>query len=324
MQRQRSLYALPRQIPTPHHIAAMSLIDNFIEWLSAERRYSPLTVRNYRRDIDDFLRFKAIDPAQFDPRAIKRGDIEDWIVYLFDERKLKASSVNRGVATLRTLWHWILARGYTEQDVLGTIHQSKMARRLPTFVADSRMQDVISQLREDIASHDVERLRDAVVILLFYTCGLRLAELSGATWGDVAADFSTIRVVGKGDKERCAPIPSVTARVIKEYRNEISSQNICIYPKKALILSKKGEPISQRTVQRIVNRVLKSSGVQGKSSPHVLRHTFATHLLNEDADLREIQELLGHSSLRATQVYTHNDIRRLRDVYLAAHPRERD
>ena len=129
--------------------------------------------------------------------------------------------------------------------------------------------------------------------------------------------------MGKGDKERVAPIPSVTAELIKKYRDIISSQNICIYPKNVVILSKKAEPLSIRTIQRIVERVLREAGVQGKASPHVLRHTFATHLLNEDADLREIQELLGHSSLKATQVYTHNNIEKLKVVYGMAHPRER-
>ena len=126
--------------------------------------------------------------------------------------------------------------------------------------------------------------------------------------------------MGKGRKERVQPLLSGMGEILKKYFSQISSQNICTGQKFPLILSQKGRRISQRTVERIVSRVLKSSGVLGKTSPHVLRHTFATHLLNRGADLREIQELLGHSSLKATQVYTHTDIERLKEVVALAHP----
>jgi integrase/recombinase XerC len=200
----------------------------------------------------------------------------------------------------------------------------KTPKRLPTFVPDSRMMDVVEELKEDIASDDEVRLRDALILLLIYTCGLRLSELVEANREDVAADFSYIRVMGKGGKQRVQPIVKSLGEILKKYFSQNSSQNICIGQKKALILSQKGERINRRAVQRIVERKLKCSGVQGKTSPHVLRHTFATHLLNDGADLREIQELLGHSSLRATQVYTHADFERLKEVYLSAHPHERD
>jgi integrase/recombinase XerC len=167
-------------------------------------------------------------------------------------------------------------------------------------------------------------VRDAVVVVMFYTLGIRLAELHAANWDDISSDFSYIRVVGKGRKERVVPLVGAVQQILKKFYGQNSLQNICIGQKKALILSEKQERLSQRTLQRIVDRVLKASGVQGKSSPHVLRHTFATHLLNMGADLRDIQELLGHSSLKATQVYTHNDFERLKLVYSEAHPRERD
>ena len=301
----------------------MNLIDRFLTWLEAERRYSPLTVRNYQRDIDQFLGWMSLTRDSFVPNMIKREDVEEWIIYLGDKRKLKATSVNRTVASLRTLWRWLLHHGHVKRDVVSMIRSTKTPRRLPVFVPDSRMAEVVDGIKEDLASGDYVRVRDAVVVVLFYTSGMRLAELHALNVGDISADFSHIRVVGKGRKERIVPLIAPVQELLKKYCGQKSSQNICIDQKKALILSEKEERLSQRTLQRIVDRVLKASGVQGKTSPHVLRHTFATHLLNMGADLRDIQELLGHSSLKATQVYTHNDIERLKAVYSEAHPRER-
>lgn len=302
----------------------MSIIDDFLVWLEAERRYSPLTVRNYRRDIDDFLSFLNLERETFVPDNIKRSDIEEWIIYLSERRKLKTSSINRSVASIRTLWHWMITHNHASHDIVTAIHSLKTSRRLPVFVPESKMDAIVQNIRDDLRSDDEERIRDAVVVILFYTTGLRLAELSKANREDVAADFSHIRVLGKGNKERIVPLLRSVGEILKKYFSQNSSQNICIGQKKALILSKKQERLSQRTLQRIVDKVLKSAGVQGKTSPHVLRHTFATHLMNEGADLREIQELLGHSSLKATQVYTHTNIERLREIYTSAHPRERD
>ena len=301
----------------------MNLIDRFLQWLEAERRYSPLTVRNYRRDIGDFLSWRGVTCDSFEPRDIMREDVEEWIIYLSDERKLKATSVNRTVASLRTLWRWLMHHGHVERDVVSMIRSTKTPRHLPVFVPDSRMTEVIEGIKEDLRSGDFVRVRDAVVVVLFYTSGMRLAELHQVNVGDISADFSHIRVLGKGNKERIVPLIAPVQEILKKYCGQKSSQNICIDQKKALILSEKEERLSQRTLQRIVDRVLKASGVQGKTSPHVLRHTFATHLLNMGADLRDIQELLGHSSLKATQVYTHNDVERLKAVYAEAHPRER-
>lgn len=301
----------------------MTVVVKFIEWLEAERRYSPLTVRNYRRDVADFLSWLKVSEEEFDPSVITREDVVDWTIYLLKERGLKPTSVNRATASLRTLWRWMKSKGWVEKDIFGTVKQFKTPKRLPVFVADSRMMDVVNGLKADIESDDFVRLRDAVIVLLIYTSGLRLAEVVGANAQDVASDYSSIRVMGKGRKERIQPLLQGMGEILKKYFSQISSQNICTGQKFPLILSQKGERISQRTVERIVNRVLKSSGVQGKTSPHVLRHTFATHLLNRGADLREIQELLGHSSLKATQVYTHTDIERLKEVVSFAHPHSR-
>ena len=300
----------------------MNRVEQFITVLEAERRYSAHTIEGYRHDIYAFLSWLEVDAENFDAESITRDNITDWAIYLFEKQGLKATSVNRYLASLRSLWSWLRKSGYTQRDIMRGISTFKPPKRLPTFVPDSRMMDVVAELKDDIESNDSERLRDALIVLLIYTCGLRLSELVEANCEDVAADFSSIRVMGKGGKQRVQPIVKSLGEILKKYFSQNSSQNICIGQKKALILSQKGERINRRAVQRIVERKLKCSGVQGKTSPHVLRHTFATHLLNDGADLREIQELLGHSSLRATQVYTHADFEQLKDIYRSAHPRE--
>lgn len=299
----------------------MNRVEEFLYVLESERRYSPHTVSGYRRDIYAFLEWCGVDADRFSPDTFKRYDLNDWAIYLFERRGLKASSVNRSLVSLRSLWKWMLRQGYAQQDIVSTVKQYKTPKRLPTYVPETRMSGIIEGLNDDIASDDGERLRDAVIMLLLYTCGLRLSELVEANVEDIASDFSSIRVCGKGNKIRIQPIVKSVGDVLKKYFSQNSSQNICIGQKKALILSKKGERINRRAVQRIVDRKLKCYGIQGKTSPHVLRHTFATHLLNSGADLREIQELLGHSALRTTQVYTHTNIESLKEVYKLAHPR---
>lgn len=297
------------------------MLNDFLAYIEAERRYSRLTVRNYRRDIEAFLSWLGMSDERFDADSIYREDIQEWIMYRSEQGRLSAASINREVASLRALWHWLLRTGRTHHDIMSGISTLRTPHRLPTFVPDTRMDEVLDELRDDIASCDFDRVRDALVIVLFYTCGVRLSELVNADRCDLSEDYSSLKVHGKGEKERIVPILQAVVPLIKRYEELILLQNICISTKKALILTRVGRRISLRSVQRIVGRVLMCAGVQGKKSPHVLRHTFATHLLNEGADLREIQELMGHSSLKSTQVYTHNNIVKLQEIYSKAHPR---
>ena len=155
----------------------MAIVDDFLLWLEAERRYSPLTVRNYRRDIDDFLSWQGITREEFEPRNIERSDILDWTIYLHEQRHLASASVNRSVATLRTLWRWMKEHGYVEKNITSLISQFKTPRRLPQFVPETRMMELVDALRADIDSEEFLPLRNAVIILLIYTSGLRLSEL---------------------------------------------------------------------------------------------------------------------------------------------------
>ena len=212
-------------------------------------------------------------------------------------------------------------RNAVEKDIFRMISTLKTSRRLPAFVPESRMTTIVSECGPD--SEDFLTERNSLIILMFYACGLRLAELVGIDRSDFSADYTSLRVRGKGDKQRMVPILEFLREKILHYLGLIERQNICISSEKALFLTHKGKRISRSVVYRTVQEELTRAGVQGKKSPHVLRHTFATHLLNGGADMREIQELLGHASLQATQVYTHNSIARLREIYAKAHPREK-
>ena len=309
------------------------LIALFIDYLQSERRYSPLTVRNYRHDVKGFLRWGEASLTEEEPFSllkVKSEDIREWIIYHSDERDSKghrirsAASVNRAVASLRSLYKFLRHRGYVERDIFVAVRLPRTAHRLPAYVPQSRMSDVVECVFQDLHKDDELAARNALLVLLLYSCGLRLAEVVGVDVEDFEGDFSLLRVVGKGDKERVVPVMERVRVEIKGYIDRFLEPKICKKAKNALFLSVRGERISRIDVQRSVARLLRECGVQGKTSPHVLRHTFATHLLNEGADMREIQELMGHSSLRATQVYTHNDIARLQRAYIEAHPREKE
>lgn len=297
------------------------MLAEFIQYLTAERRYSPLTIRNYRNDVEKFLAWLGCDEAQFDPHSITADDIRAWIIYRGEQGKVGPASINREVSSLRALFRWLQRTGVVEKDIFRAISSLKTSRRLPAFVPESRMSTIVSGCECD--SEDFLTERNSLIVLMFYACGLRLAELVGIDRDDFASDYASLRIRGKGDKQRVVPILEFVREKILYYLGLIERQNICISSEKALFLSHKGKRISRSVVYRTVQEELRRAGVQGKKSPHVLRHTFATHLLNGGADMREIQELLGHASLQATQVYTHNSIVRLREIYAKAHPREK-
>lgn len=295
------------------------MLNEFIRYLEAERRYSPLTLRNYRHDVAQFLAWLGIDDSPEGLRRVATEDIREWILHRTEKDRIGAASMNREISSLRSFFRWLLSRGVVERNVVQSVASLRTSRRLPVFISESCMSGIVRDC--EVESVDFNRERDSLIILLFYGCGLRLAELVGINRDDFSDNYTSLRVHGKGDKERLVPVLEFIREKILSYLGTIERQNICKSGEKALFLTHQGKRISRTTVYRIVKEELDRGGVQGKKSPHVLRHTFATHLLNGGADMREIQELLGHASLQATQVYTHNSIARLREAYAKAHPR---
>ena len=299
-----------------------ALIDKFITYITAERRYSPLTVRNNLHDVTTFEEGgRSACGKDFSLREVTAVDVGNWVMHLSDSGRLKSSSVNRAVATLRSFYRYLRRKDIIHHDIFVSVQSLPTSRRLPTFVPKGNMDEVVDVVLQRLSNGSWIERRDALIVLMLYACGLRLAELCNIDLSDFDNDFTALRVLGKGDKTRIVPLVERVSHEVKRYLAQDFEENICLSKENALFLSKRGERISRSDVQRSVARLLRECGVQGKCSPHVLRHTFATHLLNDGADLREIQELMGHSSLSATQVYTHNNIAQLQRIYATAHPR---
>ncbi len=277
---------------------AFGLLSSFVSYLRAEKRYSAFTARNYRHDVAEFIDHLAAD--EFHPNLVTTDDVRSWIVSLSEDGKLSPSTINGKVTAVRSFFRWLRATGVVEKNIFLKIPRLKTSKRLPVWIPEAKMSEIVDYL---LSKGD----KNSVILLLLYSCGIRLAELVGIKEGDIGEGCSFVKVHGKGGKDRIVPLPEVTARALREY-----------------IDNNGWEPPSRTEVYRAVRRELELMGVQGKRSPHVLRHTFATHLLDHGADIREIQELLGHTSLAATQVYTHNSIAALKKAYKGAHPREKN
>lgn len=300
------------------------MIDAFVTYIQAERRYSALTVRNYRHDIDSFVAWcssRNQNPTEpFDLRRVTAEDISEWIIHRMENDGVSASSMNRELSSLRTLFKFLRREGHIQADIFKRITSLRTARKLPTFVPETRMEGLLDTIRAKSEAGAFREQRNALIVALFYSCGIRLAELQGIRIGDFSADMTALQVRGKGDKQRRIPVLPEMATRVKGYIALLAEMGLSTAGDAPLIVGEQGKPLGRSTIQGIVGEELRDANVQGKKSPHVLRHTFATHLLNKDADMRDIQELMGHSSLRTTQCYTHNSIAQLQEVYKRAHP----
>ena len=296
------------------------MIDQFISYIESERRYSPLTVRNYRRDIANFAAWFNSQTAssEFDAGKVCVEDISNWIIYRLDTAKLSAASMNRELSSIKSFFRYLRRKEVVNKDLTKRICSLKAPKVLPQFVPESRMVELLDNIRNDNYNDDFRLMRNNLIISLLYGCGIRLAELLAIELKDIAE--SSVKIHGKGDKQRIVPLLPELVERINGYIDLCRKCGIELTENSKLIVGKTGKPLSRITVQRVVSEEMKIANIQGRKSPHVLRHTFATHLLNAGADIREIQELMGHSSLKTTQHYTHNSIGQLQAVYGKAHP----
>lgn len=285
------------------------MIDQFITYLRAEKRYSEHTLRAYTRDLEAFAEFC---PDQ-NLLLAQQSHISEWVQSLTE---LKPSSINTKLSSLRSFYSFLHRREIIDLSPIKNYKPLKTAKRLPIYVPEKKMERVLDELNSN-----QDELRDALIMNILYCTGMRLSEIAGLKASSFNSSFTRVRVRGKGDKDRELPLVEMLQKQIKEYISEIKEQKICKDEDFYLFLNHRLKPMSHDAIYRVVKKQLREQGTQGKCSPHVLRHSFATHLLDAGADLREIQELLGHSSLNATQIYTHNSIAKLKQVYKTAHPR---
>ncbi|UJH68061.1 tyrosine-type recombinase/integrase [Allomuricauda sp. SCSIO 65647] len=293
-------------------------ITSFVQHLSKEKNYSAHTVNAYQKDIGSFADFCKHEFGIDGLEQVQYPIIRNWIVKLVDEG-LTNRSVNRKIASLKAYYRFLQKTGILVASPLAKHKALKTNKKIEIPFSEGEMQNMFSQIPFE---NDLEGTRDRLMIELLYTTGIRRAELVNLQLTDIDTEQQIIKVFGKRSKERIIPLLKSTVIFLNEYLARRNALEV-IHDSNALFLTKAGHKIYENLVYRIINKYLSLVSPKLKKSPHVLRHTFATHLLNNGADLNSVKELLGHSSLASTQVYTHNSITELKKVHLSAHPRNK-
>ncbi len=290
--------------------------EAFFGYLSNERRYSEHTVRAYRTDLAQFRGFLEVVYNMSDLTEVRDQMVRSWIISLMNE-DYEARSVQRKATSLKTYYKFLLREGHIGKNPTVQLQTPKVRKRLPVVVPEEHMGHLLDQR---FFEEGFEGTRDRLIILLLYHTGIRRAELIGLQERDVDLGRAQLKVLGKGGKERIIPVQTELAEAITAYRLERGRLDPAVEAGEILV-TQKGKKLYPKLVYRVVNRYLSYVSSVEKRSPHVLRHSFATHLLNAGAELSAIRELLGHASLSATQVYTHHSADQLKKVYNQAHPR---
>ncbi|WP_417289973.1 tyrosine-type recombinase/integrase [Corallibacter sp.] len=291
-------------------------IKSFSDYLLLEKKYSNLTVKAYENDLKDFKDFVASHYEQENLEAINYSQIRTWIVALV-EKSITNRSINRKVSALNSYYKFLLKIGAVEANPLAKHKALKTSKKIQVPFSETEVATVLDEL---YYQDDFEGIRNRLIIELFYSTGIRRIELVNLKLNDLDLPNKTLKVLGKRNKERLVPLLDSVIQTIHKYIDTRKTlENI--QENTHLFLTKKGVKIYETLVYRIINEYFSIASTKVKKSPHILRHSFATHLLNQGADLNAVKELLGHSSLAATQIYTHNSIAELKKVYLNAHPR---
>ncbi len=290
--------------------------DHFIEYVRNVKRYSPHTVIAYQTDLEKFFEYLSITYNTEIVSDIDYMMIRSWLAGLI-EQKISAHTVKRKISVLKSFFKYNIKQGILIENPMLKISSPKAPKRLPVFVEKDKMDLLFDQVD---FGEGTEALRNRLIFEMFYLTGMRLSELVNIKISDINCSGQTIKVLGKRNKERIIPLGEKTVSLTENYlsaRSAISGSSENDY----LFVTKNGKKIYQKLVYRVVNYYLSAVTTIEKKSPHVLRHTFATHMLNNGADLNAIKEILGHANLSATQIYTHNTIEKLKKVYKHAHPK---
>jgi len=292
----------------------MPHISEFCDYLSHQKRYSIHTVNAYRKDLEQFSQFILSDFNTTSYNEVNSSMIRSWMVQLI-EKDISTRTINRKISTLKSYTKYLLKKNTIEVSPLLKVVTPKTSKRLPVFVSESETTNLFTEI--DFPS-DYEGTRDNLILELLYATGIRLIELVNLEINTIDRYNSTLKVLGKRNKERIIPFGSHLKSKIDNYiieREKLKSSDTHLF------LTKIGKKIYPKLVYRVANHYLSLVTTVSKKSPHVLRHTFATHMLNNGADLNSIKEILGHSNLSATQIYTHNTIEKLKNIHKQAHPK---
>ncbi len=293
------------------------LQEQFLTYLQKEKNYSALTLKAYRKDLSDFDAF--LNQINSEIKTATAKDIRLWIAHL-SEQNLSEKTINRKIAALKSFYKFLQKTGTIKQNPAVQISSLKVHRKVPVPFSTGEMHDLLDA---ELFPDDYEGVRDYALISLLYTTGIRRAELINLKTKDIDFHKKALKVTGKRNKQRIIPLLINTIDGLRKYI-AVKTEFFAGKPVDDYVfLTKKGKKMYDVLVYRIINSYLSRVSVKHKKSPHMLRHTFATHLLNNGADLNSIKELLGHSSLAATQVYTHSSIQELKNVYQNTHPRSK-
>ena len=291
-------------------------IKQFLEYLKFEKRYSLHTLTAYQTDLESLSKYLVEEMGITESAAIGSSFIRSWLANMKDQ-KASAKTINRKISSLKSFFKYLLRNGMILKSPMSQIISPKVGKRLPVFVKEEDVLQLIQTL--NASTEDWKSYNEKMLFTIFYATGMRLSELIQLRESQIDFGRSQIKVLGKGNKERVIPVTSNVMSAIEEYSS--SKRKLFEKTDDYLLVTEKGKKLYPRYAWERINRILGEATTLDKKSPHVLRHSFATHLMNNGADLNAVKELLGHSSLAATQVYTHNTIEKLKDVYKKAHPK---
>jgi len=293
------------------------MTTQFLQYIRDEKRYSAHTVSAYASDLTQYSEYLASTYELNDTSEADYQMIRSWIVQL-NQDKISNRSINRKLSTLKSYYRFLIREGVVKSNPLSKIINPKASKRLPEFLDKSKTEFLFTQVE---FADTPEGHRDRTILELFYATGIRQSELRTLTLESLDTDRMSLKVLGKRNKERIIPIGPHIVKLLTLFIKEFRTLMVCANQNNFIFVNKEGGPILPLMVYRIVRKYLGLVSSRQKRSPHVLRHTFATHMLDNGADLNAIKEILGHSSLAATQVYTHNTIDRLKLIYKQAHPK---
>jgi len=294
---------------------SMTDVSEFIGYIQHEKRYSLNTVQAYTRDLEQFFLYLQLNYEIQSSSNISHLQIRSWLASL-KEDEIQSKSINRKISTLKSFFKYLLKKEKIESSPMTKIISPKNSKRLPVFVNETNMDTLLTEVE---FPDDFNGFTERLIIELLYQTGMRRAELIGLQISSLQLSQKAIKVLGKGNKERILPLLPELIELIQNYL--IARNQFTEIDHNHLLVLKNGRPIYPKFVYLVVKKYLSVATTLNKKSPHVLRHTFATHLLNKGADLNAVKELLGHANLTATQIYTHNTIDKLKEIHKKAHPK---